>query len=79
MSGGCVGKDPDARCALGVSRIVGDRVDVLAQIDTGRQIPEVVQVVGPEHHVRVRGGNVRGPFFREVSFHYGRVEVRDLH
>lgn len=78
IRGGCTGKDPNARCAIAVSRAFGDRVETLAQIDCGRQIPEVVQVAGPDHDIRVRGANVLGQYFREVSFHYGRLEVRPV-
>ena len=78
VAGGCLGRDPSARCALGVARRVGDRVDTLAQIDTGREIPEVVLVEGQDRRIRVRGANMRGQFFREVVFSYGRVEVKEV-
>jgi hypothetical protein len=78
VAGGCLGRDPSARCALGVSRMVGDRMDTLAQIDSGREIPEVVLVEGQDRRIRVRGANMRGQFFREVVFSYGRVEVKDV-
>jgi hypothetical protein len=76
VAGGCVGRDPSARCALAVSRLVNDRVQTLAQVDTGRQIPEVVLVEGLERRIRVRGADVHAQFFREVVFTYGKVEVR---
>jgi hypothetical protein len=76
VSGGCIGRDPDARCAVAISRVVGDEVRTLAQIDTGLQIPEVVLVEGADHHVRVRGADRHGQFFREVAFDYGRIDVR---
>jgi sulfatase modifying factor 1 len=78
VAGGCLGRDPNARCALGVARRVGDHVDTLAQIDTGREIPEVVLVEGQDRRIRVRGANMRGQFFREVIFSYGRVEVKEV-
>jgi sulfatase modifying factor 1 len=78
LSGGCVGRDPSARCAVAVSRSVGGRVETLAQIDTGREIPEVVLVDSADHRVRVRGADLHGQFFREVAFDYGRIEVRPV-
>jgi hypothetical protein len=53
-------------------------MDTLAQIDSGREIPEVVLVEGQDRRIRVRGANMRGQFFREVVFSYGRVEVKDV-
>jgi formylglycine-generating enzyme required for sulfatase activity len=79
LAGGCLGRDPNARCAVAVSRTVGERVDTLAQIDTGREIPEVVLVEGADRRIRVRGADIHGPFFREVVFSYGRVEVKEVH
>jgi hypothetical protein len=79
LSGGCVGRDPSARCAVALSRTEGNRTDTLAQIDTGREIPEVVLVEGVDRKIRVRGADMRGPFFREVVFDYGRVGVREVH
>lgn len=79
LAGGCVGRDPNARCALAVSRTLGDRVDVLAQVDTGREIPEVVLVEGMDRRIRVRGADMKGRFFREIIYSYGRVDVREVH
>jgi sulfatase modifying factor 1 len=79
LAGGCVGRDPSAVCALAVSRMIGERVDVLAQIDTGREIPEVVLVEGMDRRIRVRGADMKGQFFREIIFSYGRVDVREVH
>jgi hypothetical protein len=79
LAGGCVGRDPNARCALAVSRVLGDRTDVLAQIDTGREIPEVVLVEGMDRRIRVRGADMKGQFFREIVYSYGRVDVREVH
>ncbi len=78
LSGGCVGRDPAARCAVALSRNSGDHSDTLAQIDTGREIPEVVLVEGLDRKIRVRGADLRGAFFRELVFDFGRVEVRDV-
>jgi len=79
VGGGCVGRDPNARCALAVWRVLGDRVDVMAQVDAGREIPEVVLVEGMDRKIRVRGADIHGPFFREIVFSYGRVDVREVH
>jgi hypothetical protein len=79
LAGGCLGRDPNARCAIAVSRAIGDRVDTLAQVDTGREIPEVVLVEGMDRRIRVRGADLHGPFFREVIFTYGRVDVKEVH
>jgi hypothetical protein len=78
LAGGCVGRDPTARCALAVSRLLGDQTQVLAQIDTGREIPEVVLVEGMDRRIRVRGADAKGPFFREIIYSYGRVDVREV-
>jgi hypothetical protein len=78
VAGGCVGRDPSARCALAVSRLLGDRQQTLAEVDTGREIPEVVLVEGLDRRIRVRGADLRAPFFREVVFSYGRVDVKDV-
>lgn len=78
VAGGCVGRDPDARCALAVSRTLGDKVETLAEVDTGREIPEVVLVEGLDRRIRVRGADLHGQFFREVVFTYGRVDVKNV-
>jgi hypothetical protein len=78
VAGGCLGRDPNARCALAVSRASGERVQVLAQVDSGREIPEVVLVEGVERRIRVRGANIRGPFFREITFSYGRIFLKGV-
>ncbi len=79
LVGGCLGKGNEMRCALAVARTVGDRVETLAQIDTGREIADVGLIGGPERRVRVRGLERRGHFYRDVAFHYGIVEVQDAH
>ncbi len=78
LAGGCVGHDPSARCALGVARTAGPHTPTLAQIDTGREIPEVVLVESRDRRVRVRGADAHGLFFRELIFDYGRVDVRPV-
>jgi formylglycine-generating enzyme required for sulfatase activity len=73
VAGGCVGQDPSTRCALAVARAGGA---TLAQVDAGREIPDVVLVEGAERRIRVRGADAHGRFFRDVVFYYGRVDVR---
>jgi hypothetical protein len=57
---------------------MGNRVDTLAQVDTGLVIPEVVLVDNPDHRIRVRGADVHGYYFREVIFSYGRIDIRPV-
>ena len=78
VSGGCVRHEAHPRCAVGASRAVGDRIQTLAEVDTGSSIPEVVLVEGADHRLRVRGGDKHGWFFRELVFSYGRVDVRPV-
>jgi len=78
LSGGCVGWDPNARCALAVSRAIGERTQTLAQVDTGREIPEVVLVESLDRRVRVRGADAHRQFFRELIFSYGQVDVKPV-
>jgi hypothetical protein len=79
LAGGCLGRDPNARCAMAVSRMMGEREEILAQVDTGREIPEVVLVEGMDRRIRVRGADIHGQYFREIVFTYGRVDVREVH
>jgi hypothetical protein len=61
---------------VAVSRLARGQLQPLAEIDTGREIPEVVLVESADHRVRVRGADLRGQFFREVTFDSGRIDVR---
>jgi hypothetical protein len=79
LAGGCLGRDPNARCAIAVSRMIGEREVALAQVDTGREIPEVVLVEGMDRRIRVRGADIHGQYFREIVFTYGRIDVREVH
>jgi hypothetical protein len=79
LAGGCIGRDPNARCAIAVSRMIGDRQETLAQVDTGREIPEVVLVEGMDRRIRVRGADIRGQYFREIVFTHGRIDVKEVH
>ena len=58
--------------------MLGDRMQTLAEVDTGLAIPEVVLVESADRRVRVRGADVHGMFFRELVFSYGRVDVRPV-
>ncbi|HEY5240101.1 MAG TPA: SUMF1/EgtB/PvdO family nonheme iron enzyme [Polyangiaceae bacterium] len=78
LAGGCMGRDPNARCAIAVSRMIGEREVALAQVDTGREIPEVVLVEGMDRRIRVRGADIHGQYFREILFTYGRIDVKDV-
>jgi hypothetical protein len=79
LAGGCLGRDPNARCAIAVSRMIGERQEAVAQVDTGREIPEVVLVEGMDRRIRVRGADIHGQYFREIVFTYGRIDVRAVH
>ena len=79
LAGGCLGHDPNARCAIAVSRMIGEREETIAQVDTGREIPEVVLVEGMDRRIRVRGADIHGQYFREIVFTYGRIEVKEVH
>jgi hypothetical protein len=79
VAGGCAGRAPEVHCALAVSRALRERIDVIAEIDTGWAIPDVVFADPAERRLRVRGGDAHGSFFRDVVFTYGRVEVRPVH
>ena len=76
LSGGCVGRDPTARCGFAVWRSLGDGAQTLAQVDTGSEIPEVVVVDPVGRKIRVRGASNRGVFFQDLAFYFGRIDVR---
>jgi hypothetical protein len=59
--------------------MIGEREEALAQVDTGREIPEVVLVEGMDRRIRVRGADIHGQYFREIVFTYGRIDVRTVH
>jgi hypothetical protein len=60
-----------------MAMMVGERANVLGRVDTGREIPEVV-TVKIDRRVRVRGADATGPFFQELIWSAGKVEVRML-
>jgi hypothetical protein len=77
LKGGCVGQGVQSRCGIVMAMMVGDRANVLGKVDTGREIPEVV-TVKIDRRVRVRGADAQGPFFQELIWSAGKVEVRML-
>ena len=79
LSGGCVGRDPSARCALAVWEEMNGEPRTLLQIDTGRGSPEVSLAHGLAHRLVVRCTGARGPTYREVGFSYGRLDLGDYH
>jgi formylglycine-generating enzyme len=78
LAGGCIGRWPDARCALAVSRSIDDHDDTVAQVDTGQGVPDVVFVGAADRRVRVVGRDAHGRFLRDIVFTYGRVDVHDV-
>jgi sulfatase modifying factor 1 len=78
LAGGCIGRWPDAHCALAVSRTIDDHGDTLAQVDTGQSLPDVVFVGAADRRVRVRGMGARGQFLRDIVFSQGRIDVHDV-
>jgi formylglycine-generating enzyme len=78
LAGGCIGRWPNARCAVAVSRTIGDRGETLAQVDTGQGAPDIVFVGAADRRVRVVGKDEHRRFVRDIVFTYGRVDVRDV-
>jgi sulfatase modifying factor 1 len=78
LAGGCMGRWPNAHCAVAVTRTIGDHGETLAQVDTGQGVPDVVFVGAADRRVRVVGKDERRRFVRDIVFTYGRVDVRDV-
>ncbi len=76
LRNGCTGSGLGLRCGFVVVQLLGDKVNVMARVAVGREIPEVVLVAGEGRNVRARGGDIRGPVFRELVYSYGKVEVK---
>jgi len=76
LRNGCTGSGLGLRCGIVAATLLGDKVHVLARANVGREIPEVVLVAGEGRNARARGGDIRGPVFREMVYSYGKVEVR---
>ena len=54
----------------------GDGVHLLAQIDSGHQLSDVVLFGNPKL-VRMWGIDGKGAFVREIGYVYGRVDVAE--
>jgi sulfatase modifying factor 1 len=73
---GCSGSRTSSRCGGTIVQIAGDKVEVMTKVDSGREIPEFVVVSAEDRRIRMRGSDATGPFFREIVYLYGKVEVR---
>ena len=79
LAGGCVGRDPSARCAhRGVADDRRPRRDAGAGRH-GEGDPRGGARRGDGPAIRVRGADIHGQFFREIVFTYGRIDVREVH
>jgi formylglycine-generating enzyme len=74
VKGGCVGEKVTARCGMILAVLRGDEARVLAHVDAGREIPEAVLMAGDGRRIRIRGHDTK-PFFREVTYNFGRLDV----
>jgi hypothetical protein len=73
IAGGCQFLPVGLKCGAVIGR-VGDTPQIVAEIDTGLDYPEIAQH-GDARHLRVRGLEPRGGFLRDVTYAYGIVEV----
>jgi len=71
IAGGCARTVPLV-CGAVIGRAAPPRV--LAEIDTGRDYPDVAQI-GDPRHIRIRGLELRGSILRDATFAYGLVDV----
>ena len=78
VKGGCSVAGGARRCGVVVGRVIAETAQVLAWADSGRNIPEVVLLAGEGRHIRVKGGDANGAYFKELAYAYGRVDVRDV-
>jgi hypothetical protein len=76
LRNGCKGAGLGLRCGIVAAALVGDTANVMAHVNVGREIPDVVLLSGDEKSVRARGGDVHGPVFKELVYVYGKVDVR---
>jgi formylglycine-generating enzyme required for sulfatase activity len=77
VKGGCILQGNDRHCGVVVGRVIGETAQVLAWADAGNAIPDVVLLQGEGRHIRMKGGDVSGAFFKELDYSYGRVDVKD--
>ena len=78
VKGGCSSASAARKCGVTVGTVIGESVDVAAWVDAGNAIPDVVVLAGEGRHIRVKGGNLVGAFFKELTYAYGRVDVKDV-
>jgi hypothetical protein len=76
LRSGCTGSGLGLRCGIVAVTLLDEKVHVLARFAVGREIPEVVLVAGEGKNARARGGDPRGPVFREMVYSYGKVDVK---
>jgi sulfatase modifying factor 1 len=76
LRNGCLGSGLALRCTIAAHTFLGDKILELARFAIGREIPEVVLVAGEKRSARARGGDAKGPVFRELEYSYGKVEVK---
>ncbi len=70
------GASVDAGAAIGDAGGVAPGVHLLAQIDSGHQLSDVVLFGNPKL-VRMWGIDAKGAFVREIGYAYGRVDVAE--
>jgi hypothetical protein len=80
VKGGCAGGEGDERrCGILVGRVVGERAEVMANVESGHEPPEVVLLSGEGRKIRMKGGyGEKDVFFRELAYAYGKIEVREI-
>jgi hypothetical protein len=80
VKGGCAGGEGDERrCGILVARLLGERAEVMANVEAGHEPPEVVLLSGEGRHIRMKGGyGEKDVFFREITYAYGKLEVREI-
>ncbi|MEI7894164.1 MAG: SUMF1/EgtB/PvdO family nonheme iron enzyme [Myxococcales bacterium] len=72
------GRD-QANCQVLVFRVAPNGIETVATIDTGRHFPEVsLTRVDVRTRIRMRAGPLHRAIFREVTYSYGRFDVRDM-
>lgn len=64
-------------CTFLVARRTADGPKVVAEVEVGRELPELARV-GDPRHLRLRGFDPRGSYNRDITYIYGRVDVGEL-
>ena len=70
------GKIP-ATCGVLVGRVSPGAATSISEIDAGRSLSEVV-MFGDARHLRMMGKDARGPFVRQITYVYGRIELGEI-